>query len=391
MSRALKRVYVSGGGVLVGGVHSAGKLWEAVLKNELLKGRSHDREELSSLAAVCSADASILGRHQLLALAVVESAWRSAGLSDQRNRLRGEGSRMRHARFGCVSGTSIGGLAAMEEDVAENVRLSPYALSRWRANSVGAVTSLRYGLGGADFSVNSASATGAQALFIGASMIRSEMTDAVVVVAADPFPTPRILETMTRNGSVAKGAESLPLSSGRSGMTPVEGAGCLILESEEHLDARGGVPLAEWIGGECANEAYHLMAPDDKAAVLEKVLADCVSGKDQIDWISLHATGTPRFDRAEISALKRFFGKRLPWITAFKRITGHALGASGLIEAALLCQGLKTGEVPPWPEETDPALGLSDLIPSQKPVPRMALQVAQGMGGTVVVNLLRSY
>jgi 3-oxoacyl-(acyl-carrier-protein) synthase len=277
----------------------------------------------------------------------------------------------------------------MEEDVAENVRLSPYALSRWRANSVGAVTSLRFGLGGADLCLNSASATGAQALFMGCSMIRTGVADAVVVVAADPFPTPRILETMTRNGSVAKGEVSLPLSSGRNGMTPVEGAGCLILESEEHLVARGGVPLAEWVAGECANEAYHLMAPNDEAAVLEEILAHCVSSKEQIDWISLHATGTLRFDRAEISALKRFFGERLPWITAFKRITGHALGASGLIEAALLCEGLNRGEVPPWPMEIDSSLGL-EKTPPRKPVPKLALQVAQGMGGTVVVNLIRS-
>lgn len=273
--------------------------------------------------------------------------------------------------------------------MAENTRLSPYALSRWRANSVGAVTSLRYGLGGADFSLNSASATGAQSLFIGASMIRAGMADAVVVVAADPFPTPRILETMTRNGSVAKEGDSLPLTSGRSGMTPVEGAGCLILESEEYLNSRAGIPLAEWIGGECANEAYHLMAPNNEALVLEKVLAQCVSEKEQIDWISLHATGTPRFDRAEITALQRFFKKGLPWITSFKRITGHALGASGLIEGALLCQGLNKGEVPPWPTDIDPSLDL-EKTPRRDPVPELALQVAQGMGGTVVVNLLKS-
>jgi 3-oxoacyl-(acyl-carrier-protein) synthase len=339
-----------------------------------------------------SSDAAILGRHQLLALAVVESAWKSAGLSDFRNRIKGEGSKHRHARFGCVSGTSIGGLAAMEEDVAAAARLSPYALSRWRANALSAVTALRYGLGGADLSVNAASATGAQALFMGGSMIRAGIADAMVVVAADPLPTPRILETMTRNGSVAKGPDSLPLSSGRSGMSPAEGAGCLILESAQHLAARGGTPIAEWIGGECANESYHLMAPNDDACVLEEVLSRCLQAevRDSIDWISLHATGTPRFDKAEISCLKRFFNGNLPWITAFKRITGHALGASGLIEAALLCEGLLKGVVPPWPEETDSTLGLSQIIPSKRPIPQMALQIAQGMGGTVVANLLKS-
>jgi 3-oxoacyl-(acyl-carrier-protein) synthase len=297
--------------------------------------------------------------------------------------------KMRYARFGCVSGTSIGGLAAMEEDMAKQTRLSPFALSRWRANSVGAVTVLRYGLGGADLSLNAASATGAQALFMAASMIRSGMADAVVAVAADPFPTTRIFETMTRNGSVAKGGESMPLSSGRNGMTPIEGAGCLILESEGHFTARGGVALAEWIGGESANEAYHLMAPNDEAVVLEEVLNRSVLARERIDWISLHATGTLRFDRAEISALKRFFAERLPWITSFKRITGHALGASGLIEAALLCEGLKNGEVPSWPSEIDPALGLEQNA-HQKPVPHLAIQIGQGMGGSVIVNQLAS-
>jgi 3-oxoacyl-(acyl-carrier-protein) synthase len=258
------------------------------------------------------------------------------------------------------------------------------------------VTTLRYGLGGADFSVNAASATGAQALFLAGLMIRSGMADAVVVVAADPFPTERILETMMRNGSVSKEKTSKPLSAERNGMKPVEGAACLILESEEQAVARGAAPVAEWIGGECANEAYHLMAPNDASFVLEETLRTCLSthfpddGAREVDWISLHATGTPRFDRAEVSCLKRFFGDRLPWISAFKRLTGHALGASGLIEAALLCEGLKNGELPPWPMDIDPALGLSDAKPPKQNKPRTALQVAQGMGGTVVMNLLKA-
>jgi 3-oxoacyl-[acyl-carrier-protein] synthase II len=384
-----RRVFVTGVGISVGGLSSPEELWIRVMQDRKAPARSIDSDDLVGRTGLEATDASILGRHQLLALSVVESAWRSARLPDQRNRIRGEGKKIRHARFGCVSGTSIGGLAAMEEDLTEQTRLSPFALSRWRANSVAAVTVLRYGLGGADLSLNAASATGAQALFMGASMIRSGMADAVVAVAADPFPTPRVLETMTRNGSVAKGVESMPLSSGRNGMTPVEGAGCLILESEKHLTTRGGIPLAEWIGGECANEAYHLMAPNDEAAVLEEVLDRSIPTKEGIDWISLHATGTPRFDRAEISALKRFFGERLPWITAFKRTTGHALGASGLIEAALLCEGLQKGEVPSWPSGIDPALGLDQSV-QQKPVPKTALQVAQGMGGTVVVNLFKN-
>jgi 3-oxoacyl-(acyl-carrier-protein) synthase len=107
-----------------------------------------------------------------------------------------------------------------------------------------------------------------------------------------------------------------------------------------------------------------------------------------VDWVSLHATGTPRFDATEIACLQRVWGGNLPLISAMKRTTGHALAASGLLEAALLAEGLRLGTLPPWPKNLDPALGLpiSPSLPTQKP--ELALQIGQGMGGTVVVNLL---
>lgn len=279
------------------------------------------------------------------------------------------------------------------ETTAPGFRPSPYSLSRWRGNSVGAVTSLRFGLGAADFSINAASATGAQALFLAGTMIRAGLADLVVAVAADSSLPPRLQETMRRNGSIAKDPASRPLSGSRSGMTPAEGGGCLILESETHAAARGAVPVAEWIGGSCLNEARHLMAPDDSASLLGESLAGLVgehfpsAGLSAIDWISLHATGTPRFDGAEMNCIKRLFQERLPWISAFKRITGHALAASGLIEASLLCEGLRTGTLPPWPSEIDPLLGISGMRPLSQPRPEVALQIAQGMGGTLVLNL----
>lgn len=353
-------------------------------------------ETLAELAALSRADALILARHQLLALSVVESAWRSAGLPDHRNRLRGEGAKHRNSRFGCVSGSSLGGLAAMEVETASpKYRPSPYSLTRWRGNSITAVTTLRYGLGAADFSINAASATGAQALFLAGMMIRSGLADLVVATAADVSQPPLLRETMVRNGSVAKNHASLPLSSSRSGMRPAEGAGCLILESEDHASARGATFIAEWVGGSCANEACHLMAPDDSAFLLEESIRSLGnqylspgSGLSRIDWLSLHATGTSRFDKAEMGCLKRLFPEKLPWISALKRITGHALGASGLIEASLLAEGLNRGEVPPWPSLIDPALGLDGMKPVDLSRPELALQIAQGMGGTLVLNLL---
>jgi 3-oxoacyl-(acyl-carrier-protein) synthase len=256
------------------------------------------------------------------------------------------------------------------------------------------VTTLRYGLGAADFSINAASATGAQAVFLAGTMIRAGLADLVLAVASDSSLPSRLNETMQRNGSVAKNCDSLPLGISRSGMRPAEGAACLIMESESHLLARGGKPVAEWLGGSCLNESRHLMAPDDSSMVLEEafrnLMRDHFSPDEQnacIDWISLHATGTSRFDKAEIGCLKRLYSERLPWISAFKRITGHSLGASGLIEAALLAEGLNVRAVPPWPSGIDPSLKVADMKPSEIPRPRTALQIAQGMGGSLVLNL----
>ena len=281
----------------------------------------------------------------------------------------------------------------MERDLEETrgSKLSPYAISRWRGNSVGAAVALRHGLGGTVLSLNAASATGAQILWMAGSMIRGGMADLVVAVAADPYPSELVGKALGRNGSIAKDAGSAPLSPERSGMVPSEGAACLILESESHAAKRRAIPLAEWLGGDCLNEAYHLQAPDPDGTVLENLIKDVLGRflpSSLPDWLSLHATGTPRYDSVEAKVIQRLFGERMPWVSAFKGVTGHALSASGLLEAALLVEGLKRGGVPPLPQGVDESLGLSLPGESNPPTPKTALQIAQGMGGDVVVNLL---
>jgi 3-oxoacyl-(acyl-carrier-protein) synthase len=284
----------------------------------------------------------------------------------------------------------------MEDETphGEASRLPPYAVSRWRGNSLGAAVSLRFGLGACDFSLNAASGTGAQVAFLAGTLLRAGLADVIVAVAADPHLPPILAKAMRSSGSVVQGTLPRPLSAGRTGMNPTEGAACLIFESAQHAIARGAKPLAEWLGGQTACEAKHLLAPDSDAAVLQSLLETCVAayapvgpGDHGVDWISLHATGTPRFDNVEVGCLQRVFPTRMPWLSAIKRTTGHALGASGLIEAAILADGLQSGHTPAWPENTDPALGLELVRPVAAPAPpQIAFQIGQGMGGVVVVN-----
>lgn len=389
-----RRVFVTGAGLLSGEAGDPGELWSHVMAGRKVPGAIPSDTQLSQGIGLPAGDSAILARHQILALAAVDDAWRSADLVETRNRLRGEGEKIGHPGFGCVGGSSLGGLVAMEHEIAErgDARFSPYALSRWRGNSVTAAAALRHGLRGPVISLNAASATGAQCLWMAGSLVRGGLAEAIVAVAADPVPSPLVGAAMGRNGSVSTKASSLPLSGERSGMTPSEGAACLILESEAHALARRAKPLAEWLGGGCLNEACHLQAPDPKGSGLKQLIRQLLSERscsvEDIDWISLHATGTNRYDAIEAAVISSVFGERLPWISAFKRTTGHALSASGLIEGVLLVEGISRGEVPPLPHSIDHAFGLKLPGASEGRSPSIALQIGQGMGGDLVVNLL---
>ena len=380
-------MWVTGTGVLVQAESRVDPLWKHVREDVGIQEGLLDRRTLEGLTGLDSGDARIVGRHQLLALAVAESAWRNAGLDPRRNRLRGQSSKIRRPRFGCFSGTSTGELACLLEEIDQ--RPLPYSLGRWRGNSIGAGISIRFGLGGGDYSLNSASATGAQALQLAGTLIAAGLLDAAVVAVADPVPPRLLREAMTTNGSVSEHRSGGPLQPGRDGMTPVEGAACIILESAAHGIGRGATPLAEWLGGDQASEAYHLLAPEPDGTTLFELIHGGQGrlGTRPVDWISLHATGTRAFDEVEAATIRRCFPKQLPWLSAFKRVTGHALGASGLIDAVLVVEGLRRGELPPWPRPIDPELKLQAPEPPRNP-PRTAIQIGQGMGGVVVVNLL---
>jgi 3-oxoacyl-[acyl-carrier-protein] synthase II len=392
--RSGARVFITGSGSISGGASSVEELWSFACNHERIPGSAPSDREIASLIGLSSGDLSILGRHQILALAVAEQAWSSAGLPGVRNRLRGEGNKERHSSRACVGGSSLGGFVAMERDLAasDGARISPYAVSRWRGNSVPAVVALRHGLGGAVLSLSAASATGAQILWTAGTLIRAGMADIVLGVAADSSLTPSVARAMSRNGSVATDPASAPLASNRSGMIPSEGAAAIIMESQSSARARGVEPLAEWLGGGIANECHHLQAPDPSGATLERLIAKVTeeASVESPDWVSLHATGTPRYDAVECSVLGRtpWRGGRDPRFSAFKGITGHALSASGLLEAILLTEGLRRGETPPAPRHVDASLGLRAPDPSIPEMPEHALQIAQGMGGDVVVNLL---
>lgn len=392
------QVAITGASALCSSVIGVTALWDQLIRDQLIDPAVFERSTLAGLAQLSAAEERLLSQQQLLGLAASELAWRQAGLNSTRQPLRGERHpRLRERwreRVGVVSASAFGSTTALlEERCSDPERAAPTSLSRWRGNSLGAVISLRFGLQGEQINLNAASSTGAQALALAGRLIRSGELDRVLVVGAEPALASALVNANLRSGAMAAAPTSRPLTVQRSGMVPREAAGCLILERLDHAQARGGEILALLSASASGCEAHHLMAPQPEQILsnrlLERLLEQAgMSSSKAIDWVCLHATGTRRFDTEEACFLRRSFGHG-PWISAMKRSLGHGLGAAGVVEAALISEGLRRGLYPPWPTDLDPSLELP-VEPGLEinPAPKCALQCANGMGGVVVMNLL---
>ena len=375
-------------------------LWAQVMGQRRVADQRLQDDQLATLACLKDAERSILSREQLLGLAVAELAWQQSALSSQRQSLRGE----RHQHLdgswrlstGVVTSSALGNISALlHEQANPNFRPTATSLSRWRGNALGAAVAVRFGLQGEQVNLNAASSGGAQALSLACQLIRSGVLDRVLVVAAEPALPPLLREANRRSGAMDPSGQSQPLTASRSGMVPREAAACLMLERAELAVERGATIRARVLANGSGCEAHHLVAPlpgqSRSLEVLDRMRDNWArqhggQGLPEMDWLCLHATGTRRFDREEAGFARAAF-EPLPWLTSFKASLGHGLGAAGVVEAALIVEGLSEGVVPPWPRNLDPALGLPLEAPRQPPQPRVALQLSAGMGGVVVMNL----
>jgi len=195
-----------------------------------------------------------------------------------------------------------------------------------------------------------------------------------------------------------------PFRADRAGLSIGEGAAALVLETEDHLRARGLLRAdrrVELAGAGATCDAHHMTAPDPDgtgaAAAIERALADAGIGPDEIDFVNAHGTGTPLNDAAEAAALRRVFGARaaqLP-VTSTKGAVGHLLGACGALEAVVTVLCLEAESVHPTPGggRPDPALGLDVVLGAPRPVPghRCALSTNFAFGGANAALVFRRH
>ena len=252
----------------------------------------------------------------------------------------------------------------------------------------------------------SACASGTEAIANAITRLRSGEIDIVVAggceAAMHPLPIAAFASMHAlsrRNDEPAKA--SRPYDVNRDGFVMGEGAGALVLETEEHALARGAKIYAELAGGYVTSDAYHITAPDPEgsgaARAVLATLKQAGATIEDVKHINAHATSTPVGDIAEYNALKRVFGDLLPGIavTATKSSTGHLLGGAGAIEAIFTVLALHEGVIPPTInlDDQDPEIPLDVVVSPRefKGENLLAISNSFGFGGHNAVVAFRKY
>jgi 3-oxoacyl-[acyl-carrier-protein] synthase II len=281
-------------------------------------------------------------------------------------------------RIGCIIATGIGGVQTIElqHDVLRDrgaERMSPLGIPSQMPNAAAAAVSMKYGLKGQAFSVASACSSGAHAIGCALRMIQYGDADAVVVGGAEATLTPFGFGSFNAMQALSPTGISRPFDARRDGFVMGEGAGMLVLESEELARERGAAILGEVAGYGSTSDAYHLTAPEPSGEAatraIELAMTDAGVGPDEIDYVNAHGTSTQLNDAAETAAIKRALGeeraRKIP-VSSLKSATGHLLGAAGAAEAVATVQTLNRRIIPPTLgyEVPDPECDL-DYVPGE--------------------------
>jgi 3-oxoacyl-[acyl-carrier-protein] synthase II len=268
-------------------------------------------------------------------------------------------------RIGVIFSAGIGGIKTFEEEVGgyylakdKGPRFSPFFIPKMIADIAAGHISMIYGLRGPNYATVSACASSTHAIADAFNLIRLGKANAIVSGGAEATISPSAVggfnsmhALSTRNDSPE--TASRPFSASRDGFVIGEGAGCIILEEMEHAVARGATIYAEVVGEGMSADAYHITAshPEGLGAklVMRNALDDAGMRPEDIDYINVHGTSTPVGDISEAKAIIDVFGEHSYKlnISSTKSMTGHLLGAAGVVEAVLTILAMRDSIVPP--------------------------------------------
>jgi 3-oxoacyl-[acyl-carrier-protein] synthase II len=362
-----RRVFVTGMGVVSSLGFGRKPFWDALLSgrsgaselslfdtSELGRSRACEVRDFRARDHLTAAEAKRVGRCSAFAIAATRMAVADAGL---------DLARVDGQRMGVVLGTTMG-----EVDVISELE------SAWLHHGEQAVTTAKIARYGTTLlPVHVARAVGARGLVqtlpaacaagnyaIGAALdqLRSGRADVVITGASE------ILDKVQFAGFVRLGAiapeRCQPFDKQRKGLLIGEGAGILVLETEEHATARGATLLAEVGGYGLACDAHHITRPHPEGkgsitAMREAIVASGIT-PDDVDFVNAHGTGTQANDQVEALVIRGVFGERRLPISSIKSMVGHCMGAASALEAVSCVETILTGIYPPTIgyEEPDP-------------------------------------
>lgn len=294
--------------------------------------------------------------------------------------------------------TGIGGLRSLEEliDAAyhEEPRVSPMWIPMMMCNAAAATVSIRYGFGGPATTPVVACAAGAQAISDAFRQIQWGYADAALAGGSEGAVRPPTIEGFVAARALSPTNTARPFDQDRDGFVLGEGAAILVLEEREAAVARGASIVAELVGAASTADAHHITAPhpagDGAERAVRLALADAGLSPADVGYVNAHGTGTDLNDRTEGAVVSRVFGGAQPAISSIKGTTGHALGASGAIEAAATIMAIDRATLPPnvGLSTLDPEIPLEHVVTEPETwTPRPAISDSFGFGGhnTVLV------
>jgi len=267
-------------------------------------------------------------------------------------------------KAGAIWGSGIGGIKTFMDEIKGfeagdgTPRFSPFYIPKMISDIVAGFVSMKYGFRGPNFGTVSACATSTHALIDAYNYIRLGKANLFVSGGSEAAINEagmggfNAMQAISTNNDEYKTA-SRPLDKTRDGFVMGEGAGALILEEYEHAISRGAKIYCEIAGGGLSADAYHITAPHPEglgaALAMNSALEDANMKPEEVEYVNIHGTATPRGDIAEMLAIQKVFGEHAYTmnISATKSLTGHLLGATGAAETIACIFALQRGIIPP--------------------------------------------